>query len=84
MAKKKTAKKSASTHHHHHKITVIVPDAIANLPWEVLERIGASIGTAATNYNIHEVQIVAASNIVCTMPVAPAGGIGGGGWDKIY
>jgi hypothetical protein len=77
MAKKKTAKKTATSQN---KITVIVPDAIANLPSEVLERVGAAIGTAATNYRIKEVEIVAASDVVCATTVPP----GGGGWDKIF
>jgi hypothetical protein len=77
MVKKKTAKKTST---HHHKITVIVPDKIANLPSEVLERVGAAIGTAAVNYHIKEVEIVAASDVVCTPSVTSLGG----GWDTIF
>ncbi len=76
MAKKKAAKKTSTPQQN---ITVIVPDAIAQLPSEVLERVGAAIGTAATNYHIKEVQIVAASNVVCSATTVPPGG-----WDKIF
>jgi hypothetical protein len=63
------------------KITVLVPDKIANLPGEVLERVATSIRTAAANYDIHEVQIVAAKDVDCAKK---ADEIVGGGWDKIY
>jgi hypothetical protein len=73
MAKKKTAKKIAPQD----KITMIVPDAIAALPDEVLERVGALIGVATSQYDVAEVEIVAASDVKCTAPA------GVRGWDKI-
>jgi hypothetical protein len=76
MAKKKAAKKPAK----HNKVTVIVPEAITKLPDEVLERVAAAIWTAAKNYDVNEVEILASSHVVCTPSVAT----GNGGWDKIF
>jgi hypothetical protein len=72
MAKKKPARKVPPQN----KITLVVPDAIANLPDEVLERVGAALGTAAANYDIKEVEILAASHAGLAPTTIPPG------WDK--
>jgi hypothetical protein len=74
LAKKKTAKKISPQN----KITVVVPDAIANLPEQVLERIAAVIGTAASNYQIKEVEILAAGHVGLAAEAPPPG------WDKFF
>jgi hypothetical protein len=73
MAKKKTAKTNAPRK----KITMIVPKAIAELPAQVLERIGALTLAATSPYHVEEVEIVAASHVQCTTTGVPIG------WDKI-
>jgi hypothetical protein len=72
LAKKKTAKKISPQN----KITIIVPAAIANLPKHVLERIGAMIGTVAENYEIKQVEILAAGHTGLAAEAIPPG------WDK--
>jgi hypothetical protein len=72
LAKKKTSKKISPQQ----KITVVVPDAIANLPEEVLEKVGAVIGVAASNYKIKEVEILGAGHVGFTEATIPPG------WDK--
>lgn len=74
MAKKKTAKKVSPQN----KITVIVPNAIANLPEQVLDKVAAAIGTAASNYQIKEVEIIACSQAEGVTAAALPG------WDKIF
>jgi hypothetical protein len=78
MAKKKAAKKKAAKRvSSQNKVTMIVPDDIAGLPDEVLERVGALIGVATSNYDVSEVEIVAAGDVKCTHPDSAQG------WDKI-
>jgi hypothetical protein len=74
MAKKKPSKRVSPQN----KITVIVPDAIANLPEEVLEKIGALIDTAASNYEIKQVEILAASHSELEAFTIPPG------WDRFH
>jgi hypothetical protein len=73
MAKKKTAKRIPPRK----KITMIVPKAIAELPAEVLERVGALTLAATSQYHVEEVEIVAASEVKFATIGVPIG------WDKI-
>jgi hypothetical protein len=73
MAKKKAAKRISPRK----KITMIVPKAIAELPAEVLERVGALTLAATSQYHVEEVEIVAASHVKFTPTEVLIG------WDKI-
>jgi hypothetical protein len=73
MAKKKAAKRIPPRK----KITIIVPQAIAELPAEVLERVGALTLAATSQYHVEQVEIVAASEGKFTVSEFPIH------WDKI-